>query len=98
MFGPDLPPASEPMTFEAFLARWPTGAWKTEMIDGVVYFYGEFDERDVQVAERAYPGRRALINRANDLELHPGGTARLRSVLEVDSAASTDNSAGGPDV
>ncbi|WP_329580765.1 hypothetical protein [Streptomyces sp. NBC_01361] len=67
----------------SLLARRPTGAWKTELVGGVLYFYGEFDERDIATAERTYPGRRALINRANDLEVHPGDTGPARSVLDA---------------
>ncbi|MFF1359932.1 hypothetical protein [Streptomyces sp. NPDC058297] len=80
--GPDLPDPGEPMTVEAVLTRWPTGAWKRELIDGVMYFYGEFDQRDVEIAERTYPGRRVLVNRAGDLEVHPGGADPARSLLD----------------
>lgn len=37
------------------------GSEKIELIDGCPYFYGTFDERDVVTAERAFPGRRAVI-------------------------------------
>ncbi|MCQ4213383.1 hypothetical protein [Streptomyces longispororuber] len=70
-------------TPDALLARWPTDAWRTELVDGVLYFYGECDERVLPVAEPAYPGRRALITRAHDLEVHPGGDGPLRSVLDA---------------
>ncbi|WP_328541167.1 hypothetical protein OHT17_50970 [Streptomyces sp. NBC_00371] len=80
--GPDLPDPREPMTVEAVLTRWPTGAWKRELIDGVIYFYGEFDQRDIEIAQRTYPGRRVLVNRAKDLEVHPGGASPARSVLD----------------
>ncbi|MFF1691691.1 hypothetical protein [Streptomyces sp. NPDC058254] len=86
MSGPDLPRPHEPMSTEAVLARWPTAAWKREVFDGVLYFYGEFDERDVTTAERTYPGRRALINRANDLEVHPAGSGVPQSVLDLTGA------------
>lgn len=89
MHGPDLPPAHEPMTVEAVLVRWPTGAWKRELMDGVLYFYGEFDERDVAAAERVYIGRRGLVNRAGDLEIHPAGPGTLCSILEPGPAEET---------
>ncbi|RAJ69462.1 MULTISPECIES: hypothetical protein [unclassified Streptomyces] len=79
---PDLPAPRAPMTAEAVLARWPTGAWKTELIGSVLYFHGAFDERDVDTAARAYPGRRVLVNTAHDLEVHPAGTTPLLSILD----------------
>lgn len=85
MPGPDLPPAHLPMTADAVLARWPTGAWKRELVNGVLYFYGEFDERDAAAAERMYEGRHALINQANDLEVHPAAPDPPRSVLGPDA-------------
>ncbi|WP_199546310.1 hypothetical protein [Streptomyces sp. N35] len=86
MLSPDLPPAEAPMSVEAHLARWPTGAWKTELIRGVIYAYarGQFDERDIATAERAFPGRRGLINANGDLEVHPAGTSPLESILDGD--------------
>ncbi|WP_067479863.1 Uma2 family endonuclease [Actinomadura hibisca] len=55
--GPDLPHSEEPILIDAFGHRWPTGAEKIELWDGCPVFYGEWDERDVAIAERAYPGR-----------------------------------------
>ncbi|MFZ3562802.1 hypothetical protein [Streptomyces sp. BH055] len=86
MHGPDLPSPDEPMTTEAVLARWPTGVRKRELVHGVIYFYGAFDERDVDIAERAYPGRRALVNEADDLEVHPAGPGEPHSVLDLTDA------------
>ncbi|MFD7206274.1 hypothetical protein [Streptomyces sp. NPDC059893] len=78
------------MTPDVLLARWPTGAWKTEIIDGSLYFYGDFDQRDVAAAQRTYPGRRALINRTGALEVHPAGPGAARSVLDrADEASAT---------
>ncbi|MFD7781008.1 hypothetical protein [Streptomyces sp. NPDC059753] len=82
MPGPDLPPASQPMTVEALPARCPTSAHNSELIDGVLYFTGTFDERDKACAERTYPGRRALINSARNLEVHPSGEDQPVSVLD----------------
>lgn len=55
--GPDLPHCEDPILIDAFGHRWPTGAEKVELWDGCPVFYGEWDERDVAIAERAYPGR-----------------------------------------
>lgn len=55
--GPDLPPPDQEITADVFGARWPTGAEKVELEDGCPVFYGEWDERDVELAELAYPGR-----------------------------------------
>jgi hypothetical protein len=55
--GPDLPRPREPFT-APHLDRWPPGA---ELRDGQLYWPGEFDERDVMVARRAFPGSRVRI-------------------------------------
>jgi hypothetical protein len=55
--GPDLPHSEEPILIDAFGRRWPTGAEKVELWDGCPVFYGSWDERDVEIASRAYPGR-----------------------------------------
>lgn len=83
MSGPGLPPADMPFTVEALLARWPTSAVKRELICGVLYFEGSFDERDIAIAERTYPGRRALVNREGALEVHPGGPGTPRAVTDL---------------
>ncbi|MFF1736527.1 hypothetical protein [Streptomyces sp. NPDC058247] len=82
MPGPDLPPATQPMTVQALLARRPMGAHNSELTDGILYFTGTFDERDKTCAERTYPGRRALINSAHNLEVHPAGEGEPISVLD----------------
>lgn len=55
--GPDLPHCEDPILLDAFGHRWPTGAEKVELWDGCPVFYGEWDDRDVEIAQRAYPGR-----------------------------------------
>ncbi|MFI0354687.1 Uma2 family endonuclease [Actinomadura sp. 9N407] len=55
--GPDLPHSEDPILIDVFGRRWPTGAEKVELWDGCPVFYGDWDERDVEIAERAYPGR-----------------------------------------
>ncbi|MEV5571435.1 Uma2 family endonuclease [Spirillospora sp. NPDC052269] len=55
--GPDLPHGEDPILIDAFGRRWPTGAEKVELWDGCPVFYGEWDDRDVDIASRAYPGR-----------------------------------------
>jgi len=56
MAGPDLPGPREPFTV-AHLERWPMGAERTELLDGQLYWSGDFDERDAMVARRALPDR-----------------------------------------
>ncbi len=60
-YGPDLPPPHEPISGDAYDYRWPMGSEKIERDNGAPYFYGYFDQRDVEIAERAFPGRRAVI-------------------------------------
>jgi hypothetical protein len=60
MAGPDLPGPREPFT-TAHLQRWPMGAERTELLDGALYWLGEFDERDVMMARRVMPGKRIRI-------------------------------------
>ncbi|WP_207400879.1 Uma2 family endonuclease [Actinomadura roseirufa] len=55
--GPGMPHCEEPILVDVFGRRWPTGAEKAELWDGCPVFYGEWDERDVEMAARAYPGR-----------------------------------------
>ncbi|GIG58640.1 hypothetical protein Lfu02_30120 [Longispora fulva] len=74
MLGPDLPPPHEPFKTDAFETRWPTGATKCELIDGALIFSGAFDDRDVQTASRAYPGRRVQLGPDNGVEVYPGGS------------------------
>ncbi|WP_018351873.1 hypothetical protein [Longispora albida] len=75
MLGPDLPPATEPFKVDVYEYRWPTGAEKCELIDGALVFSGQFDERDVETAQRAYPGRRVQLGPDNGIEVYPGGTS-----------------------
>src|SRR5260370_1139172 len=60
MAGPDLPGPREPCT-AAHLQRWPMGAERTELLDGQLYWPGDFDERDAMVARRAWPGSRIRV-------------------------------------
>ncbi|RZS30521.1 hypothetical protein EV193_11641 [Herbihabitans rhizosphaerae] len=78
MDGPDLPEADQPFTVEVYLHRWPSGAEKVELIEGALCFQGSFDQRDVEIAERAYPGRIVLLDESGSLEVHPndGGPPR----------------------
>jgi hypothetical protein len=55
--GPDLPHSEEPILIDTFGWRWPTGAEKVELWNGCPVFYGAWDERDIEIASRAYPGR-----------------------------------------
>jgi hypothetical protein len=60
---------------DVYAYRWPSGAEKVELVDGALLFSGEFDERDVEIAERTYPGRRVLLGPHGVLCRLPG---RLR--------------------
>jgi hypothetical protein len=57
MAGPDLPGPREPFA-PGHLERWPMGA---ELIDGELFWSGDFDERDAMVARRALPGSRIRL-------------------------------------
>lgn len=69
----EFPSPDEPMTVAAFESRWPSGADKTELLDGVIIFYGSFGAADVRAAERVYPGRRVVLSADGGLEVHPAG-------------------------
>jgi hypothetical protein len=81
--GPDLPAATEKILVDAFGHRWPTGAEKAELWDGCPVFYGVWDDRDVEIAQRAYPGR--VIR----LDQEPGKPGTL-SVLPADSRSAAE--------
>jgi hypothetical protein len=40
---------------------WPVGVTKVEVDDGHPYFYGSFSAVDAATAERAFPGRRVVL-------------------------------------
>lgn len=65
-----LPPPDQLITYDDFSTSWPMGAEKTELIDGVIIWYGDFDENDRLTVERAFPGRSAALVGGN-LELRP---------------------------
>lgn len=71
MPGPDLPAADQPFTVDAYRHRWPAGAEKVELIDGVLVFVGVFDDRDAQIARRAYPDRHVELAWGACLAVHP---------------------------
>jgi hypothetical protein len=60
--GLDLPAADEDIPADVFCTRWPTGAEKVELEDGCPVFYGAWDDRDVETAERTYPGRTVRLD------------------------------------
>jgi hypothetical protein len=76
--GRDLPAADETISIDTFGFRWPTGAEKAELWDGCPVFYGVWDERDVAIAERAYPGRVVRLDqepgRPGTLRVLPAGS------------------------
>ncbi|QXJ25059.1 Uma2 family endonuclease [Actinomadura graeca] len=94
--GPGMPYPEEPIRFDVFRGRWPTGAEKVELWEGCPVFYGEWDERDVEIAQRAYPGR---VVRLDQPPGEPGTMTVLpapASKPESDAAsrAASENGAG----
>jgi Putative restriction endonuclease len=80
---PGLPPADEEILADVFGARWPTGAEKAELADGCPVFYGTWDERDVEIAQRTYPGRIVRL----DQEPGEPGTLRVLPAGEPSTGA-----------
>ncbi|MBW8483556.1 Uma2 family endonuclease [Actinomadura parmotrematis] len=85
--GPDLPHREDPFLIDAFGHRWPTGAEKVELWDGCPVFYGVWDARDVEIAERAYPGRVVRLDQ-------PPGDPGTMTILPAPAAAAEDAAAG----
>ncbi len=83
MSGPDLPAPDELFDIDAWQYRWPSGTWKAELIEGVLVFSGEFDERDIVTAQGAFPGRRIVLNEGGGIEVHPAGEGLPRSIFET---------------
>ena len=81
--GPDLPRPQEGFGIDSFIRRWPTGAEKVELENGDPVFYGRWDERDVEIAQRAYPGRVVRLDQ------RPGvpGTLRILPAASVNRTA-----------
>lgn len=69
----DLPEPDQLFDHDSWLSRWPSGVQKTEMFFGVLVFYPyeRFDARDVDTAERTYPGRVVVLNEGGQIEVHP---------------------------
>jgi hypothetical protein len=85
IMGPDLPSEDQPFTLDAFLHRWPTGAEKVELLFGALYFSGRFDERDVALAGRTFPGRHVALMAGGDLVVGSAGgeeVAQLRALVD----------------
>lgn len=83
ILGPDLPAPDELFSLDAYSHRWPSGAEKAELIDGVLVFSGQFDDRDVRIAQSAYPGRQVVLNEDKGIEIHPASDTPPRSVLDT---------------
>jgi hypothetical protein len=81
MNGPDLPSPNELFEVETWLHRWPTGTRKAELYYGVLVYFGEFDERDVAIAQNAYPGRRILLDEGARIEIHPASNTPPGSIF-----------------
>ncbi|MEV0697563.1 hypothetical protein AB0I53_06535 [Saccharopolyspora sp. NPDC050389] len=71
MTGPDLPQPDELFDIDVWEHRWPSGTEKAELMYGILIFSGQFDERDVEIARRAYPGRQVVLNSGGGIEIHP---------------------------
>lgn len=80
--GPDLPGPEDAFEIDVFTRRWPTGAEKVELQHGHPVFYGRWDERDVAIAQRAYPGRVVRLDQ------RPGAPGTMR-ILPAASATET---------
>ncbi|GAB3894631.1 hypothetical protein ACFQ1S_02900 [Kibdelosporangium lantanae] len=83
MNGPDLPTPDELFDIDTWRHRWPTGTEKAELYAGILVFSGQFDQRDVTIAERTYPGRRVVLNDGGGIEVHPAGENPARSIFET---------------
>ena len=81
--GPDLPPPDRGLTIDEWRRRWPVAIEKSELVDGVMVFAGEFDGRDVDIARRTYPGRQVLLTEDGGLEIHPRSDVPARPLAET---------------
>jgi hypothetical protein len=81
--GPDLPEPEDIFEVDTF-RRWPTGAEKIELAAGCPVFYGQWDERDVLIAQRAYPGRTVRLDQQPG---RPGTMTVLPASTDVEAAA-----------
>src|SRR5689334_1472560 len=81
--GPDLPPPDRGLTIEEWRRRWPVAVEKSELVDGVMVFAGEFDSRDVAIARRTYPGRQVLLTEDGCSEVHPQSDVPARPLAET---------------
>lgn len=80
--GAGLPGPHELFGVEHWRERWPSASRKCELYAGVLVFWGEFDQRDVDTARRTYPGRRVILSASGAIEVHPAGDAEPTSVFE----------------
>ncbi|WP_067461778.1 Uma2 family endonuclease [Actinomadura macra] len=91
--GPDMPYPRDPILFDVFGHRWPTGAEKVELWEGCPVFYGQWDERDVEIAERAYPGRVIRLDQPpgepGTMTILPAPTPANETVSRATSEASS---------
>lgn len=81
MPGPNLPAPHELFDGDVWAYRWPSGTHKAELFDGVLVFSGDFDNRDVEIAQRAYPGRQVVLNQGGGIEIHPASDASPLSIF-----------------
>jgi hypothetical protein len=69
--GPDLPPPDQPFTADAYRHRWPTAVMSTALVDGVLWFEGDYDHRDVETARRTFPDRHVTLDVDGGLLVEP---------------------------
>jgi hypothetical protein len=96
-----LPSADEEILADVFSARWPTGAEKTELEDGCPVFYGTWDERDIEIAQRTYPGRVVRLDQAagepGTLRVLPSGEPSIEAFTTPVVADVTDRAVDVPE-
>lgn len=83
MVGPDMPRPDELFEIDVWLHRWPSAIHKAELFHGVLVYSGDFDERDVETASRAYPGRQVVLNEGGGIELQTAGSGEPRSIFDL---------------
>lgn len=66
-----LPPPDQPIDIESYESTWPMGAEKCELLAGEVVWSGTFTEDDLEIARRAFPDRRVVLDEYGYIRLTP---------------------------
>ncbi|MDO5629698.1 MAG: hypothetical protein Q4G43_15390 [Mobilicoccus sp.] len=61
--------------------RWPLGAHSCELCNGVAIWQGPWDDRDVAVAERTFPGRYVTLDAEGNLFVGPCDPGVTRNLI-----------------